>query len=37
MQTVYKADIKYAAYSAGDAAAGKVDTDKVWLWVSAKF
>jgi hypothetical protein len=33
----YKAGIKYAAYSAGDAAAGKVDTDKVWLWVSAKF
>ena len=33
----YKAGIKYAAYSAGDADAGKVDTDKVWLWVSAKF
>ena len=33
----YKAGIKYAAYSAGDTASGKVDTDKVWLWVSAKF
>jgi hypothetical protein len=30
----YKAGIKYAAYSAGDI---KVDTDKVWVWVSAKF
>jgi hypothetical protein len=33
----YKAGLKYAAYSAGDSTAGKVDTDKVWLWVSAKF
>ena len=33
----YSAGIKYAAYSAGDSAAGKVDTDKVWLWVGAKF
>lgn len=33
----YSAGIKYAAYSAGDEAAGKVDTDKLWLWVSAKF
>jgi hypothetical protein len=33
----YKAGLKYAAYSAGDSAAGKVDTDKVWLWISAKF
>jgi len=33
----YSAGIKYAMYSAGDAAAGKVDTDKGWLWVSAKF
>jgi hypothetical protein len=33
----YKAGLKYAAYSAGDATAGKVDTDKIWLWVSAKF
>jgi hypothetical protein len=30
----YKAGIKYAAYSAGDI---KVDADKVWVWVSAKF
>jgi hypothetical protein len=33
----YKAGLKYAAYSAGDSTAGKVDTDKIWLWVSAKF
>ncbi len=33
----YSAGIKYAAYSAGDAAAGKVDTDKLWLWAGAKF
>jgi hypothetical protein len=33
----YTAGIKYSAYSAGDAASGKVDTDKLWVWVSAKF
>jgi len=33
----YSGGIKYAAYSAGDTAAGKVDTDKLWLWVGAKF
>ena len=33
----YTLGIKYAAYSAGDVAAGKVDTDKVWLWANAKF
>ncbi|MFC3150776.1 alginate export family protein [Litoribrevibacter euphylliae] len=33
----YSGGIKYAAYSAGDDAAGKVDTDKAWLWMSAKF
>ncbi|MFT6195098.1 MAG: hypothetical protein ACJASU_002008 [Cognaticolwellia sp.] len=33
----YKAGLKYATYSAGDSTAGKVDTDKIWLWVSAKF
>jgi hypothetical protein len=33
----YKAGLKYAAYSAGDSTAGKVDTDKIWLWVSASF
>ena len=33
----YKAGIKYASYSAGDSTAGKVDTDKIWLWVNAKF
>lgn len=37
----YSAGIKYAAYSADDAANGGaknyVDTDKVWVWVGAKF
>ena len=33
----YSAGIKLASYSAGDVASGKVDTDKVWLWVTAKF
>ena len=33
----YSAGVKLAMYSAGDAAAGKVDTDKIWLWVGAKF
>lgn len=33
----YNAGIKYAAYSAGDDAAGKVDTDKLWVWVGATF
>lgn len=33
----YNAGIKYAAYSAGDAEANKVDTDKLWLWVGASF
>jgi hypothetical protein len=30
----YVAGIKYAAYSAGDI---KVDADKIWVWVGAKF
>lgn len=29
--------IKFSAYSSGDEGAGKVDTDKVWLWVGARF
>ena len=33
----YNGGIKYAAYSAGDTAAGKVDTDKLWLWLGASF
>lgn len=33
----YSAGIKLAAYSAGDSTAGKVDTDKVWVWFNAKF
>ena len=33
----YYSGIKFAAYSAGDATFGKVDTDKVWLWAGAKF
>jgi len=32
-----KLGVKYAAYSAGDAAAGKVDTDKLWIWTSIGF
>lgn len=34
---VYTAGIKYGAYSAGDTAAGKVDTDKLWVWGELKF
>ena len=30
----YTAGVKYAAYSAGDS---KVDADKLWVWVAAKF
>lgn len=30
----FKAGIKYAAYNAGDLS---VDTDKVWVWLEAKF
>lgn len=33
----YNAGIKYAMYSAGDVDAGKVDTDKVWVWVGVAF
>jgi len=33
----YTAGIKLAAYSAGDKASGKVDTNKVWIWLNAKF
>lgn len=33
----YSAGIKLAAYKAGDATAGKVDTNKVWVWATAKF
>ncbi|TQV76850.1 hypothetical protein FLL45_02520 [Aliikangiella marina] len=33
----YTAGFKYGAYSAGDAAAGKVDTDKIWIWLSAQY
>ncbi|GLS82819.1 alginate export family protein [Paraferrimonas haliotis] len=29
--------IKYAAYMAGDKGAGKVDTDKVWVWAGLTF
>ncbi|MDZ7803949.1 alginate export family protein [Thiohalophilus sp.] len=34
---VYTGGIKYGSYSAGDAAAGKVDTDKLWVWGEMKF
>lgn len=33
----YSAGLKFASYSAGDSAAGKVDTDKVWVWGTVKF
>lgn len=33
----YAVGVKLAKYSAGDSGAGKVDTDKVWLWLNAKF
>ncbi|WP_201772753.1 alginate export family protein [Endozoicomonas numazuensis] len=33
----YNAGIKYARYSAGDKASGKVDTNKFWLWVGLTF
>ncbi len=33
----YTLGIKFAKYSAGDSVFNKVDTDKLWLWISAKF
>jgi len=33
----YSAGMKYAAYSAGDVGAGKVYTDKLWVWLGLKF
>ncbi|WP_166420729.1 alginate export family protein [Pseudoalteromonas sp. Z1A8] len=33
----YTVGAKYADYSAGDTAANKVDTQKLWVWMSAKF
>ncbi|MBE0486182.1 alginate export family protein [Marinobacter sp.] len=33
----YTAGIKYARYSAGDSAAGKVDTNKLWLTLGVSF
>lgn len=33
----YNAGIKYAKYDSGSSAFGKVDTDKLWVWVGAKF
>ncbi len=33
----YAVAAKYGSYSAGDAAFGKVDTDRLWLWLNAKF
>ena len=33
----YAAAAKYGSYSAGDEAFGKVDTDRLWLWLNAKF
>jgi len=36
LSKTYSTGIKYASYSAGDAAASKVDTDKLWVWFSVK-
>jgi hypothetical protein len=33
----YSLGVKYAAYMAGDEAFAKVDTNKLWVWVGAKF
>ena len=33
----YTLGIKYARYSRGDIAAGKSDTDKFWVWLTARF
>ena len=33
----YNGGVKYARYSAGDVAAGKVDTDKLWVWAGVSF
>jgi len=33
----FSGGIKFAAYSAGDDEFNKVDTDKLWVWVGAKF
>ena len=33
----YAVGAKYGSYSAGDTVFGKVDTDKFWLWLNAKF
>ncbi|MFD2166845.1 alginate export family protein [Thalassotalea euphylliae] len=33
----FSGGIKFAAYGEGDSGAGKVDTDKLWVWVGAKF
>ncbi|GLP97071.1 alginate export family protein [Paraferrimonas sedimenticola] len=34
---IFSGGIKFAAYRAGDAAAGKVNTNKVWVWTSVSF
>lgn len=34
---IYTAGIKFGSYSAGDSAAGKVDTDKLWVWGEMQF
>lgn len=33
----YSGGVKFAAYDAGDAEFSKVDTDKFWVWMGAKF
>lgn len=33
----YTVGLKYAAYDAGDVTSGKVDTDKLWVWLNVTF
>jgi|TARA_B100002003_G_scaffold229778_1_gene239380 hypothetical protein len=33
----YTLGIKHARYTEGDRAAGKPDTDKFWVWLTARF
>lgn len=33
----FSGGVKYASYREGDSSAGKVDTDKLWVWIGARF
>lgn len=37
LSKTFSGGVKYASYSAGDASFGKVDTDKLWVWLGTKF